>query len=107
MNKKRTSASKAGDVSLGGEFPCIVSVSGRCALTGEGIWDRQEIVVGRWRYFAVPLSSVSDFIDTADSYGPNVSEETDLPRRCFLIRLGSVIATKGGWNRPGPQSMDS
>jgi aryl-alcohol dehydrogenase-like predicted oxidoreductase len=42
-----------------------------------------------------------DFIDTADSYGPYVSEEL-IAEALFPYHAGLVIATKGGWNRPGP-----
>src|SRR5262249_11300058 len=42
-----------------------------------------------------------DFIDTADSYGPKVSEEL-IAEALFPYPNGLVIATKGGWNRPGP-----
>src|SRR6202163_1299341 len=41
------------------------------------------------------------FIDTADSYGPYVSEEL-IAEALFPYPAGVVIATKGGWNRPGP-----
>jgi aryl-alcohol dehydrogenase-like predicted oxidoreductase len=42
-----------------------------------------------------------NFIDTADSYGPHVSEEL-IAEALFPYPKGLVIATKGGWNRPGP-----
>lgn len=42
-----------------------------------------------------------DFIDTADSYGPNANEEL-IAEALFPYPTGLVIATKGGWNRPGP-----
>jgi aryl-alcohol dehydrogenase-like predicted oxidoreductase len=42
-----------------------------------------------------------NFIDTADSYGPYVSEEL-IAEALFPYPKGLVIATKGGWNRPGP-----
>jgi aryl-alcohol dehydrogenase-like predicted oxidoreductase len=42
-----------------------------------------------------------NFIDTADSYGPYVSEEL-IAEALFPYPRGLVIATKGGWNRPGP-----
>jgi aryl-alcohol dehydrogenase-like predicted oxidoreductase len=42
-----------------------------------------------------------NFIDTADSYGPNVSEEL-IAEALFPYPKGLVIATKGGWMRPGP-----
>jgi len=42
-----------------------------------------------------------NFIDTAGSYGPNISEEL-IAEALFPYPAGLVIATKGGWNRPGP-----
>jgi pyridoxine 4-dehydrogenase len=42
-----------------------------------------------------------DFIDTADSYGPNVAEEI-IVEALYPYPLGLVIATKGGFERPGP-----
>src|SRR5262249_57602207 len=42
-----------------------------------------------------------NFIDTADSYGPHVSEEL-IAKALAPYPEGLVIATKGGWNRPGP-----
>jgi aryl-alcohol dehydrogenase-like predicted oxidoreductase len=70
-------------------------------LTGEGIWgppkDRHAALAVLRR--AVELGV--NFIDTADSYGPNVSEEL-IAEALFPYPAGLVIATKGGWNRPGP-----
>jgi len=101
MNKKELSASKAGDVSLGGEISVHRLGFGAMRLTGEGIWgppkDRQAALAVLRR--AVELDV--DFIDTADSYGPNVSEEL-IAEALFPYPTGLVIATKGGWNRPGP-----
>jgi aryl-alcohol dehydrogenase-like predicted oxidoreductase len=101
MNRKELSASLAGDVSLGGEISVHRLGFGAMRLTGEGIWgppkDRQAaLAVLR---LAVELDV--DFIDTADSYGPNVSEEL-IAEALFPYPTGLVIATKGGWNRPGP-----
>src|ERR1700692_3468612 len=70
-------------------------------LTGEGSWgqpkDRQKALAVLRR--AVELEV--NFIDTADSYGPHVSEEL-IAEALFPYKAGLVIATKGGWNRPGP-----
>src|ERR1700761_5196041 len=70
-------------------------------LTGEGVWgppkDRNKALAVLRR--AVELDV--NFIDTADSYGPNVSEEL-IAEALFPYPKGLVIATKGGWNRPGP-----
>jgi len=70
-------------------------------LTGEGIWgppkDRQAALAVLRR--AVELGV--NFIDTADSYGPHVNEEL-IAEALFPYPKELVIATKGGWNRPGP-----
>jgi pyridoxine 4-dehydrogenase len=101
MNKKELSATLAGDVSLGGEISVHRLGFGAMRLTGEGIWgppkDRKQALAVLRR--AVELDV--NFIDTADSYGPNVSEEL-IAEALFPYPTGLVIATKGGWNRPGP-----
>jgi len=101
MNKKQLSASLAGDVSLGGEISVHRLGYGAMRLTGEGIWgppkDRNKALAVLRR--AVELDV--NFIDTADSYGPNVSEEL-IAEALYPYPAGLVIATKGGWNRPGP-----
>jgi pyridoxine 4-dehydrogenase len=100
-NKKELSASAAGDVSLGGEILVHRLGFGAMRLTGAGIWGPPK---DRKRALAVLRRAVElgiDFIDTADSYGPNVSEEL-IAEALFPYQAGLVIATKGGWNRPGP-----
>jgi pyridoxine 4-dehydrogenase len=101
MNVKEISANLAGSVSLGGEVPIHRLGFGAMRLTGEGIWgppkDRTEAIAVLRR--AVELGV--NFIDTADSYGPHVSEEL-IAEALFPYPAGLVIATKGGWNRPGP-----
>jgi aryl-alcohol dehydrogenase-like predicted oxidoreductase len=70
-------------------------------LTGEGIWgppkDRQAALAVLRRAVELDIN----FIDTADSYGPHVSEEL-IAEALFPYPANLVIATKGGWNRPGP-----
>jgi len=101
MNKKELSASLAGNVSLGGEISVHRLGFGAMRLTGEGIWgppkDRNKALAVLRR--AVELDV--NFIDTADSYGPHVSEEL-IAEALYPYPAGLVIATKGGWNRPGP-----
>src|SRR2546430_12277175 len=101
MNKKELSASAAGDISLGKELSVHRLGFGAMRLTGEGIWgpprDRKAALAVLRR--AVELGV--NFIDTADSYGPYVSEEL-IAEALFPYPKGLVIATKGGWNRPGP-----
>jgi aryl-alcohol dehydrogenase-like predicted oxidoreductase len=95
------SASAAGLVDLGGELSVCRLGFGAMRLTGAGIWgpqkDRQAAVSVLRR--AVQLGV--NFIDTADSYGPNVSEEL-IAEALFPYPADVVIATKGGWDRPGP-----
>jgi pyridoxine 4-dehydrogenase len=101
MNKKELSASLAEDVSLGGQISVHRLGFGAMRLTGEGIWgppkDRNKALAVLRR--AVELDV--NFIDTADSYGPDVSEEL-IAEALYPYPAGLVIATKGGWNRPGP-----
>ncbi len=101
MNKKELSASLAGDVSLGGQISVHRLGFGAMRLTGEGIWgppkDRKAALAVLRRAVELDIN----FIDTADSYGPDVSEEL-IAAALFPYPAGLVIATKGGWNRPGP-----
>jgi pyridoxine 4-dehydrogenase len=101
MNKKELSASLAGDVSLGGEISVHRLGFGAMRLTGEGIWgppkDRKAALAVLRRAVELDVK----VIDTADSYGPHVSEEL-IAEALFPYSAGLVVATKGGWNRPGP-----
>ena len=101
MNKKEVSASLAGKVFLGHELSVHRLGFGAMRLTGEGIWGAPR---NRNAALAVLRRAVEldvNFIDTADSYGPHVSEEL-IAEALFPYPKGLVIATKGGWNRPGP-----
>ena len=101
MNKKEVTAKLAGDVSLGKQVSVHRLGFGAMRLTGEGIWgppkDRNAALAVLRR--AVELEV--NFIDTADSYGPYVSEEL-IAEALHPYPEGLVIATKGGWKRPGP-----
>ncbi len=101
MNKKDVSAKEAGDVSLGGQLSVPRLGFGAMRITGEGIFgppkDRQGALAVLRR--AVELGV--RFIDTADLYGPDVSEEL-ISEALFPYPKDLVVATKGGWLRPGP-----
>jgi len=101
MNKKELSASLAGDVSLGGELYVHRLGFGAMRLTGEGIWGPPKDRKGALAVLRRAVELDVNFIDTADSYGPHVSEEL-IAEALFPYPGGLVIATKGGWNRPGP-----
>lgn len=95
------SASLAGTISLGGELQVNRLGFGAMRITGPGVWglpkDRATALAVLRR--AVELGV--NFIDTADSYGPNVSEEL-IAEALYPYPQGLVIATKGGWLRLGP-----
>jgi len=101
MSGKEISASSAGNISLGGKLSVHRLGFGAMRLTGDGIWGPPK---DRKRALAVLQRAVElgvNFIDTADSYGPHVSEEL-IAEALFPYPKDLVIATKGGWNRPGP-----
>ncbi len=95
------SAAQSGTFTLGGEITVNRLGYGAMRITGEGIWgppkDKKEALAVLRR--AVDLGV--NFIDTADSYGPNVSEEL-IAEALYPYPKDLVIATKGGWLRPGP-----
>jgi pyridoxine 4-dehydrogenase len=99
--KKEVSAKLAGQVSLGKQLSVNRLGFGAMRLTGDGIWgppkDRKAALAVLRRAAELDVN----FIDTADSYGPYVSEEL-IAEALFPYPKGLVIATKGGWNRPGP-----
>jgi pyridoxine 4-dehydrogenase len=97
----RELAAKAGEFLLGNDLRVTRLGYGAMRLTGQGIWgepaDRHEAVQVLRR--AVELGI--NFIDTADSYGPGVSEEI-IAEALHPYRSELVIASKGGFERPGP-----
>jgi len=101
MNKRELSASSAGAILLGEEISLHRLGFGAMRLTGEGIWGPPKDHKGALAVLRRAVELGVDFIDTADSYGPNVSEEL-IAEALFPYPAELVIATKGGWNRPGP-----
>jgi aryl-alcohol dehydrogenase-like predicted oxidoreductase len=90
----------SGTFPIGGDMPVHRLGFGAMRITGPGIWgepaDRDEAVrtLNRVRELGI------DFIDTADSYGPDVSER--LIREALHPYGGIRVATKGGFARTGP-----
>ena len=93
-------ASKSGSFRIGGEIEVNRLGFGAMRLTGSGIWgppaDRAEAIRTLKR---VPELGIN-FVDTADSYGPDVSEQ--LIREALYPYDGMFIATKAGLRRPSP-----
>jgi pyridoxine 4-dehydrogenase len=94
-------AEKSGELLIGDDLRVARLGFGAMRITGNGIWgepaDRAEAI--RVVRRAVELGIT--FIDTADSYGPSVSEEI-IAEALYPYPEGVVIATKGGFERPGP-----
>ena len=94
-------AAAAGTVTIGDDLTVNRMGFGAMRLTGRGIWgppaDRPEAI----RVLRRAIELGVDFIDTADSYGPEVSEQI-IAEALHPYPAGLVIATKGGLLRPGP-----
>ena len=95
------SAAGAGTITLGGELSVNRLGFGAMRLTGDGIWGPPKDRPGAIAVLRRAVELGVNFIDTADSYGPNVSEEL-IAEALAPYPKDLVIATKGGWNRPGP-----
>jgi aryl-alcohol dehydrogenase-like predicted oxidoreductase len=94
-------AAAAGTFTIGGDLTVNRLGFGAMRVTGKGIWgppaDKPAALATLRR--AVELGV--NLIDTADSYGPGTSEEL-IAEALHPYSVGLVIATKGGWERPGP-----
>src|SRR5882757_2981260 len=95
------SAASSGTICLGGELTVNRLGFGAMRLTGDGIWGRPDDPAAAIAVLRRAIELGVNFIDTADSYGPNVSEEL-IAEALAPYPKDLVIATKGGWNRPGP-----
>jgi pyridoxine 4-dehydrogenase len=94
-------AASSGTVSLGGELTVCRLGFGAMRITGDGIWGPPKDPASALAVLRRATELGVNFIDTADSYGPYVSEEL-IAKALAPYPKELVIATKGGWNRPGP-----
>lgn len=94
-------AAKSGEFRIGGDLPVWRLGFGAMRITGKGVWgppqDHDEAI----RVLRRALELGINFIDTADSYGPHVSEEL-IAEALHPYPAGLVIATKAGFDRSGP-----
>jgi aryl-alcohol dehydrogenase-like predicted oxidoreductase len=94
-------AAKAGEFLIGNDLRVTRLGFGAMRITGKGIWgepaDRAECI----RVLRRAIELGINFIDTADSYGPSVSEEI-IAEALHPYPANLVIATKGGFDRTGP-----
>ena len=100
------SAAAAGTIEIGGDLVVRRMGFGAMRITGNGIWgdppDREQARATLRRVVDLGVN----FIDTADSYGPDVSEEL-IAEALHPYPDDLVIATKGGLVRPGPGRWDA
>jgi pyridoxine 4-dehydrogenase len=94
-------AASSGTVSLGGELTVCRLGFGAMRITGDGLWGPPKDPASALAVLRRATELGVNFIDTADSYGPYVSEEL-IAKALAPYPKELVIATKGGWNRPGP-----
>ena len=95
------SAASAGKVRLGSELTVNRLGYGAMRITGPGVWGPPKDHKGALAVLRRAVEVGVNFIDTADSYGPGVSEEL-IAEALYPYPKDLVIATKGGWHRPGP-----
>jgi pyridoxine 4-dehydrogenase len=110
MRRKSVSAqptaAAAGTIDVGGDLTVNRLGFGSMRITGSGIWgeppSRKQAIATLQRVVELGVN----FIDTADSYGPSVSEEL-IAEALYPYPDDLVIATKGGLVRPGPGRWDA
>jgi aryl-alcohol dehydrogenase-like predicted oxidoreductase len=100
MTTQTLSAAAAGTIQLG-DLTVNRLGYGAMRITGKGIWGPPEDKAAALATLRRTVELGVNFIDTADSYGPNVSEEL-IAEALAPYPAGLVIATKGGWQRIGP-----
>src|ERR1700754_231565 len=101
----KTSAAASGQFQVGGDITINRLGFGAMRITGSGIWgDPEDPKAARETLRRLPELDVN-FIDTADSYGPEVSE--NLIREVLHPYKGMLIATKGGFTRPAPEVWEA
>lgn len=96
-----STAAASGTFSLGGDLPVHRLGFGAMRITGRGVWGPPANHDEAIRVLRRAVELGVDFIDTADSYGPNVSEEL-IAEALHPYPDGLVIATKAGLTRQGP-----
>jgi len=105
MENNNVNAAHSGQFTIGSDLTVNRLGFGAMRITGSGIWgppdNRREALRVLRR---LPELGVN-FIDTADSYGPNVSEEL-IAEALYPYPEGMLIATKGGLTRPGPNKWE-
>ncbi|MBB5341326.1 aldo/keto reductase [Tunturiibacter gelidoferens] len=101
MATSTVNAKASGTFSVGGDLPVNRMGYGAMRITGDGIWGAPKDIEGAKKVLRHVVELGINFIDTADAYGPDVSEEL-IGEALSPYAKGVVIATKGGLTRQGP-----
>jgi aryl-alcohol dehydrogenase-like predicted oxidoreductase len=94
-------AAKSGEFLIGGDLPVWRLGFGAMRITGKGVWGEPQDHDEAIRVLRRAVELGINFIDTADSYGPEVSERL-IAQALHPYPAGLVIATKAGFDRSGP-----
>jgi aryl-alcohol dehydrogenase-like predicted oxidoreductase len=104
MTSTTNPVAASGTFALGGDLEVHRLGYGAMRITGEGIWGNPPSLDVARSVLRRAVELGVDFLDTADSYGPFVSE--DLIREALHPYDGVVVATKGGLTRHGPNRWE-
>jgi len=96
-----TTAAPSDTFRIGGDLPVHRLGYGAMQLTGPGVWGEPADRDAAVRVVRAAVDQGVDFIDTADSYGPVVSEQI-IAEALYPYPDGVVVATKAGFTRTGP-----
>lgn len=102
---KKSPAAASGVFELGGDLPVHRLGFGAMRVTGPGVWGEPRDPAAARRLLRKAVDLGINLIDTADSYGPEVSERL-IAEALHPYPKGLVIATKGGLTRAGPDQWD-
>src|SRR4051812_29589765 len=100
--REKPEASRSGNFKIGGNLSVNRLGFGAMRITGPGVWGEPKDHAEAIRVLRRAIDIGINLIDTADSYGPEVSERL-IAEALHPYPTGLVIATKGGLTRSGPQ----
>jgi pyridoxine 4-dehydrogenase len=101
ITEQTISAAAAGTLTIGGDLTVNRLGYGAMRITGPGVWGPPADKAAALATLRHAIELGVNLIDTADSYGPGTSEEL-IAEALYPYPAGLVVATKGGWERPGP-----
>ena len=99
-SNEKSAAVRAGQFAIGGDLQVNRLGFGAMRITGAGVWGPPASRTEAIRVLRRAVELGINFIDTADSYGPHVSEEL-IAEALHPYPVELLIATKGGFDRPG------